>query len=378
MKTPNTLLIAAAVLASLTSSCSGSTEATADTAADDSLLLFAGSYAPADSAGIRVFAFDQETARWTPLAGASGVSNPAFRALDAPRHRLYSVGEDSGETSTVNLLTYAPDGSAITLVDTDTTGGAAPCHIALTPDSAHVVTANYLGGSITVYPLDSAGRFDGQPTILKFSGSGPDATRQTQPHLHQVSFGPDSTMFANDLGTDRIHIIPAPYTGAGAKDWASAPGSGPRHTVFAPGGKSAYMLSEIGGTVSVLGIDGTEITLLQTVAADTVGAQGSADIHLSPDGRFLYASNRLAADGIAIFAVDPDSGLLTRAGYCPTGPHPRNFAITPNGKWLLVACRDSDTIEIYARDSATGLLTPAGESIAMPRPTCLLFTPAGQ
>ena len=114
--------------------------------------------------------------------------------------------------------------------------------------------------------------------------------------------------------------------------------------------------------------------VVQTIKADSVGAQGSGDIHVSPDGRFVYASNRLKADGIAIFAIDQATGRLTHAGYQPTGPHPRNFAITPNGRFMLVACRDTDTIEVYAVSGADGSLSRvAGADIHVSRPVCIKF-----
>ena len=112
---------------------------------------------------------------------------------------------------------------------------------------------------------------------------------------------------------------------------------------------------------------------MQTIAADTVNAQGSADIHISPDGKFLYASNRLKADGIAIFNIHPDNGMLSKAGYQLTGIHPRNFIITPNGKYLLVACRDSNVIQVYERDADTGLLTDVQQDIKVDKPVCIRF-----
>jgi len=107
--------------------------------------------------------------------------------------------------------------------------------------------------------------------------------------------------------------------------------------------------------------------------SDSVGARGGADIHLSPDGRFLYTSNRLQAEGIAIFAVDPTNGLLSRVGYQPTGAHPRQFNITPNGRYLLCCCRDSDKIQVFRRDQQTGLLVDTGKDIPVSRAVCVQF-----
>lgn len=358
----------AAIAAVLTASCTNS-----DNKSDNGLLMFTGSYAPADSAGIKCYSFNQETGEWNLLSAATGVSNPSFVALDASKRRLYSVGEDSGNSSTMNLLTYNADGTGLALCATDTTGGGAPCHIILSPDGKRVLTANYMGGSISCHELDSAGCFAGEPQIIRFSGTGPDSLRQTQPHLHQLSFIPGtSTMLANDLGTDKIYIIPEPYNGEGMTEIAMRPGSGPRHTTFDSNGTHAYMITEISGEITVFDVDKNGLNPKQTVVADSLGAEGSADIHLSPDDKFLYASNRLAGDGVVIFSVNPEDGTLTRIGFQPTGAHPRNFAITPNGKYLLVACRDTDAIEIYRRNGDTGLLE-LHNSIPTSRPTCIVF-----
>ena len=365
-------LIFAAAAAVMAAGCSQK-QTTVDSQEPAELLMFTGSYAPADSAGIKSYVFNQADGSWRKLGEASGVSNPSYIAVDEADRRIYSVGEDEGLSSTINMLTYNADGSEIELRATELTGGGAPCFVTITPDGMKAVTANYMGGSISVFDLDSAGCPLPQPELIAFEGSGPDPARQTQPHLHQTIFNPSTgTMLANDLGRDRIYLIPAPYTGDGMSEIAIEPGPGPRHTTFSPSGSHAYMLSEISGKISVFDVEADSLTLVQTIASDSVGGEGSADIHLSPDGRFLYSSNRLKDDGIAIFTVDSASGLLQRVGYQLTGSHPRNFAITPNGRYLLAACRDANAIEIYERDSQTGLLSLVG-TIAAPKPTCIVF-----
>lgn len=339
----------------------------------DCLLLFAGSYSDADSAGIRIFSFDQATGAVAPLGQAGGVSNPSFIAVDGKRRLIYAVGEDAGLSSTANVLSYSSDGQSLELLQSEPTGGGAPCHIALSPDGGKLLTANYMGGSISVFPLDSKGMIADGAEVIQFYGRGADSVRQSQPHLHQISFVPGTNaLLANDLGRDKIYMIDSPYVGQRIREISVAPGSGPRHTVFGSGGKYAYMLTEISGEIMVFDTSDGQLSPIQTVTADTLGAQGSADIHLSPDGRFLYASNRLQGDGLAIFSVDSVSGVLTRVGYQSTGAHPRNFAISPNGKYLLVACRDTDAIEIYRRNIDNGSLK-LDTIVAMPKPTCLIF-----
>ena len=185
---------------------------------------------------------------------------------------------------------------------------------------------------------------------------------------------------ANDLGSDCIHVYPlAPDSPIGIDTTAErqvmvAPGSGPRHAVFDKEGRHLYLLNELKGDVVVWTYEEGELKQIQSIQADSVEARGSADIHLSPDGRYLYASNRLKADGIAIFQVDSATGLLTHIGYQNTGAHPRNFAITPNGKFLLACCRDANRIEVYQRDPDTGMLKDTGKHIDMPKPVVVKLT----
>ena len=150
-------------------------------------------------------------------------------------------------------------------------------------------------------------------------------------------------------------------------------GEGPRHLDFHPNGQFAYVLGELSGQVTVLAYQDGQFTPVQTVEADTLQAGGSADIHLTPDGRFLYASNRLQGDGLAIFSVDEATGRLTRVGYQPTLRHPRNFTITPNGRFLLCASRDDNAIQVFSIDPATGLLKDTDQTIQTNKPVCLQF-----
>ncbi|MCC8071376.1 MAG: lactonase family protein [Bacteroidales bacterium] len=340
--------------------------------------LIVGSYAPADSAGIKVYAFNPSTLEASLTSGMVGISNPSFLALNADATRLYSVGEDNGLESTANALTFDTATGEMEWMNSQPTGGGAPCYIVLSPQATTVATANYMGGNLSVFPLDEQGALL-PPQVVTFEGVGSDDPRQQQPHIHCISYTPDGRyMLATDLGTDRIHCLsldandhPVDST---LSDIAIKSHSGPRHLVWSADGAHAYLVNEIGGTVVTLDYADGVLTPRQYVVIDSVGAEGSGDIRLSPDGRHLYASNRLKADGVAIMEVGPD-GLLTHIGYQPTGPHPRNFILTPDGRYVLVAVRDADAIEIYERNSSTGLLTPTGKSISTPRPVCLLLTP---
>ena len=377
------LILCCAGIAILTGCTGKKSQQAVTTSASDPLYMLVGSYGPADQEGIKVYKFNQATGEGQYVSGVKGISNPSYQTVSKDGKRVYSVGEDDGGTACANALTFDAATGTLTLINSQPTQGATPCHIALSPEEDYVVTANYNGSNISLFPLDEEGRLKPGQTI-GFEGSGPDKERQAIPHLHFVYFTPDNHyLLANDLGTDRIHRFPLNTRQKGsntplvdrqrASDIRLTPGSGPRHAVFSADGRFAYLITELSGEVMAFTYDGDSLRLMQTIQADTLDARGSADIHLSQDGRFLYASNRLKGDGLAIFRINTKDGTLSKAGYQPTGIHPRNSVLTPNGQYLLVACRDTDEIQIFARDASTGLLTDTGRRIKTTKPVCLKF-----
>lgn len=376
----NKKLILCCAGAAILTACTGKKQPASPATETDTLYMLVGSYGPADQEGIKVYKFNQETGKGQYVSGLKGISNPSYQTVSVDGKRVYSVGEDDGGTACANALTFDATTGILTLVNSQPTQGAAPCHIALSPEEDYVVTANYNGSNITLFPLDAEGRLKPGKNI----GFDGDKERQAQPHLHFVYFTPDNKyLLANDLGTDRIHRFPLNNRQKGsdtplvdessASDILLAPGSGPRHTEFSADGRFAYLITELSGEVMAFTYNGDSLTWMQTIQADTLDARGSADIHLSPDGRHLYASNRLKGDGLVIFQINGEGGTLTKIGYQPTGIHPRNFIITPNGKYVLVACRDTNEIQVFARDASTGLLTDTGQSIKTTKPVCLKF-----
>ena len=217
--------------------------------------------------------------------------------------------------------------------------------------------------------------------VTRFLGTtgGPDLTRQDMPHVHCACFTPDGKYaLATDFSADRIlsyRLIGQKVIANGVASSVSAD-SGPRHLIFSKDGRFAYLMSELSGKVTLFRYAEGRLERLQEIVSDSVGARGGADIHLSPDGRFLYSSNRLKAEGIAIFAVDTQTGLLTRIGDQPTAAHPRQFNITPNGQYLLCCCRDSDKIQVFRRDMQTGLLTDTHKDIPVSKAVCVQFAKA--
>lgn len=342
---------------------------------NNSLTMLVGTYTNGSSRGIYTFRFDAETGQSQALDSAS-LSNPSFLTVSADARFVYAVNEMNDSTALLSTLALDPARGSLRLLNSQATHGTDPCHVST--NGQIVLTANYSGGSLSVFRL----REDGTPmpldTLFHGMATGPDSIRQSSPHIHCTQFTPDGRyVFATDFSADRLlrfdvtaqGLVPSPDSTI----VSVTPDSGPRHLTFAPDGRHAYLIGELSGQVTVFDYADGRLNTLQTIAADTTGARGSADIHVSPDGRFLYASNRLIQDGIAIFAIHPQEGILTFVGYQLTGSHPRNFQLTPDGRYLLAACRDCNVIQVYRRDAETGLLTDTHQDIHVDKPSCIQF-----
>lgn len=345
------------------------------------MYLLVGSYSSSAENGIHVLSFDEEKGESHLVSGMNGIANPSFLVPAYNGKRIYSVSETDDETASLFAYSFNSGNGSLQLINKQPTNGTAPCHVWVDSFDQLAITANYNGGSISIFPIATDGSLQ-EAIVEKYEGGNPDSERQSCPHLHYIYSSPSGEyVYANDLGTDRIYKYNVvtdngkTHLENGTPSYFQLPaGEGPRHTTFHPNGKYAYTIGELSGNVTVftLSPDGN-LAPIQTIAADTLSAAGSADIHLSPNGKFLYASNRLKGDGIAIFSVDNKSGLLTKVGYQPTGIHPRNFVITPNGKYLLCACRDDNKIQIFRINANNGLLHDTGKDIKIEQPVCLKF-----
>lgn len=372
---PKALGLALSITAMFTSCTSHRSPSVAD---DHPLLLLVGSYNPADQEAIGVYRFDQQTGQSTKLQGFTGVGNPSFLCTNQAQDLVYAVSEyDAPEQTMLHSLRLDKTSGQLSLLTSVCNNAAAPCNVTLSPDQQFAVCSNYTAGSFTIFPL-GPGSAIGQPTAVQFQGSGPHPNQNT-PHIHAINFTPDGRyLMANDLGLDCIHVYPvseaSPSDSMPIIDLAQGydvkvdPGAGPRHLCWSPDGRFAYLLSELSGQIYTLSYADDKLQVVSSLVADTIGGGGSADIHLTSDGQWLYASHRLQGDGISIYHVDTATGALQRVGYQNTGIHPRNFTLTPNDRYLLCACRDSDVIQIFERDAETGLLTDTGRSISFAHP----------
>lgn len=318
--------------------------------------LFVGTYSDG------FFAYDYPSGE---LIAKAPMPNPSFLALDG--NRIYAVSEMPDSSASVWAWRYG--GNGFDFLGKQLTGlpsrGEDPCHVAT--DGSLLAVSNYSGGTLGLYRLKDDGSTGPLDSLVVSGTGGPDLDRQGSPHVHCAAFTPDGKhLLFSEFSADALGMLDIRGKVSNYRIAAQLPADfGPRHLLFNSAGDRLYVIGELSGDVAVFSYDSSRLTLLHVVKADEADARGAADIHLSPDGKFLYASLRLKNDGIAIFRVQPD-GSLEKCGYQLTGPHPRNFLVTENQ--VLVACRDNDSVEIYARNPKTGLLQDTERRISVPKP----------
>jgi 6-phosphogluconolactonase len=343
--------------------------------------LLVGTYtSTAKSEGIQVFKFNSETGETTHLNTAAA-SNPSFVAVSPDQKYVYAVHEiDRTNTGgDVSVFSFDKTNGTLHFINKEATGGDHPCYVEVDKTGKWVFAGNYSGGSLSVFPVNADGSL-GKATKIQHSGSGRDPQRQEKPHVHCTYISPDNKwLFVPDLGIDKVMIYSFDErTGKlspGKQPFsASEPGAGPRHFTLHPNGKYAYLVEELTGHVVAHTYNDGEIKPIQRLSTikDQPGYPGSADIHVSPDGKFLYASNRGDFNTIATYRIDAGTGKLSPVQNVSTqGKAPRNFNIDPSGKFLLVANQNSDEIVIFKRNKDTGELTDTGKRVAVGQPVCL-------
>jgi 6-phosphogluconolactonase len=339
----------------------------------DFVTMLVGTYSTPESNGIYACRFDQENGRAdTSFIGNIALPEASYLTLNEATSTIYAVSEMDSASSYVSALSFNKEYLSFRNMGKAATEGS-PCYVST--NGGIVVTANYGGGSLSTFRIGEEGTlYDTIPCqhIIGHIG-GPDSTRQNQPHIHCVIFSPDGKfLLASDFSADQI--LSFKVEGDSLIEYAATklnPDYGPRHIIF-KGGDRAYVIGELSGDITICEYADGRLTPMQVVENDPANARGSADIRITPDGRFLYASNRLKNDGVGIYRIEPD-GKLSSVGYQVTGTHPRNICVTPNGKFLLVACRDTNEIEIYKINSKTGLLNDTGNRVHLPKPVCVVF-----
>ena len=313
------------------------------------VMLYVGTYTSGESKGIYRLHLDLATGALSPAGDPTETVNPSFLAFHPSRRYLYAVNEtgDAAADPSGAVSAYAidPATGALTFLNQQPSGGAAPCHVTIDKDGRHAIVANYWGGTVEVLPIQPDGRLGPPSTVVRHQGRAPSFGRPAEPPRHSTNFDPAHRFaFVADLGLDEV--VAYRFDGKtgllAAHDAGSvrlAAGAGPRHLAFHPDGRRAYVINELDSTITRLAYDAgagkmTAVQTLSTLPAGFKGKNSTAEVVVHPDGKLVFGSNR-GHDSIAIFSIDGATGALKAAGHQPTGGKtPRNFAIDPTGAYL--------------------------------------------
>lgn len=356
------------------------------------LWLYVGTYTggKTPSEGIYLLELDPETGTLVNKGGVGHLSNPSFLAIHPSRKFVYAVneqGEFNGrKTGGVSALAIEPESGKLKLLNQQSSEGNGPCHISLDRAGKNALVANYGDGMVACLPIGPDGKLGPASSKIQHRGTGSDPGRQQGPHAHSINLDAANRFaFAADLGLDKVFIYKFDGEGGTLTPNAPAfgevaPGSGPRHFAFHPGGRFAYVINEMGNTITAFAYDPdqgslTPIQSTSTLPDDFKGKSYTAEVQVHPSGKFVYGSNR-GHDSIAVFAVDAATGKLTAAGHQSTlGKNPRNFALDPSGSYLLAENQDSDSIVVFRIDPDSGALKQVGEPLFVPMPVCIRMMP---
>ncbi|HEY1008870.1 MAG: lactonase family protein [Daejeonella sp.] len=342
--------------------------------------LLIGTYtAPGKSEGIYVYEFDTKDAS-TTYKSKVAVGSPSYFAVTNDRKFVYAVSEDRNRN--INAMSFNSKTGELKLLNSVPSGSGGPTYISVDANGKYVFVGNYGGGTITALPINPDGTLGSDIQDIKHEGK---SIAKTKPYVHSAVVSPDNKfVITADLGTDKMNVYafdakkrPNPLTPTAQGFVSLAPGSGPRHSTFHPNKKFYYAVTELDGTVNAFTYKNGRIDLIQTIkmADDSyTGKPDGADIHVSADGKFLYATTRNVLNEIAIYSIDQKTGKLTVVGRQPIGgKSSRTFDIDPSGNWMLVTSQGTNEILFFKRDQQTGLLTPTGQKIQHDRPSLVKF-----
>lgn len=346
--------------------------------------VYVGTY----SKGIYAYRFNADTGKLQPMGIVGEVVNPSFLTADGNHRYLYAVSEVEGNTNGgVAAFSINRKTGAITFLNSVSSSGVAPCHLAVDHTSKMLLVANYGTGGVSAFPIEQGGRLGNMSALMEAHGSSVNKERQEGPHAHETVISADNRfVYVPDLGLDQIRIYRLEPSQAKlaqnqipfAKE---EPGLGPRHIAFHPNGKFAYVANELKSVVTVFSHDAStgNLSLIQTISTVPQGFSGEnapAEILTDRAGNFVYASNR-GHDSVAVFSIDQATGKLTEIQIASTqGKSPRGLEIDPTGHFLFAGNQDSNQFVVFRVDSKSGKITPTGQVIDVPTPVAFLFVPA--
>jgi 6-phosphogluconolactonase len=355
------------------------------TANGDELLVFVSAFAPGSDGAIDAYHLNIQTGQLKRVHRTTDIEHPFFLALAPDRKSLYSIhapGQFGGK-SAEQVAAYEIVGRTgqLKLLNRQSALGSAACYLDVDATGKAVVVANYATGSVASFPVRGDGSLGESASFVQHNGSSVDTTRQEGPHAHCIVVSPDNRFaYAADLGLDqilgyRLDAATAKLSSNRQPFVRTPPGAGPRHLTFHPDRKHAYVINELANSVTAFDYDSESGMLIErqtisTLPKDFDGKSYCADLKITPNGRFLYGTNR-GHDSVAAYRIG-DDGQLSLIGIEPSlGKGPQNLAITPGGELLLCANMAGSNIALFRIDKTTGGLTSAGEPIVAPSPSCI-------
>lgn len=347
------------------------------------MFLFVGSFTDGKAKeGIYVYEFNTDNGSMKEIEREAGLINPSFLAISANGKYLYACTDTRLQTDgSVSAFQIDPLTGKIAFLNKQTAGGRNPVHLTVDQDNQYVVNSSYTDAGLSLFKTAPDGRLSPYSNLIEFEeGSNAIPARQKESHVHSAHFSPDDNyLFAPDLGADKLRAFTIDednqLLAANQLDVNTAVGSGPRHFTFHPNERFAYSIEELSGNVVAYTYHEGQLKEIDHYFSYSKEQESyaGADIHISPDGKFLYASNRISTENtLSIFRINTKNGNLELVGHQSThGDHPRNFVIDPTGAFLLVANMNSGNIVVFKRDQKSGLLTKLDAEIQVENPSSL-------
>lgn len=354
----------------------------------DQPLVFVTAFAPGEQGAIIAFRLDVATGRLESVHRTGGIENPFFIAVSPDQKYLFSIHAKSfGSSEAEEVVAFKLEGRTgkLTMLNRQSSRGSASCFLQVDAQGKTVLLANFSSGSVAALPIASDGKLGEITSFIQHTGASVDEARQNAPHAHSLITCPNNRYaYSADLGLDkllcyRLDTSTSMLTPNAQPFVRTAPGAGPRHLKFHPNGKYLYAINELSNSVTQFDFDPATGILIEkqtisTLPSDYVGSSYCADLKITPDGRFLYGTNR-GHNSIAAYRIS-DDGRLTLIGIEPSlGAGPQNLAITPGGELLLCANMPGNNLAIFQIDSQTGVLKSVGAPVETPSPSCIQLLP---
>lgn len=390
------LVVALLFCAAASGAVSAQPSDASDTPPKNASLVYVGTYTGGKSKGIYYFWLRTQgndasrNITLVPLGLAAETPNPSFLELDLKRRLLFCVNEkdkfEGKPTGSVSAFSIDPATGKLKLLNQVSSRGTDPCHLLLDKQGRNLLVANYSSGSVAVFPVAPDGKLGEATDVVQHTGKSVNPDRQKGPHAHGIAFSPDQKFaFVCDLGLDKVltYRFDAEHGKLTPGEPAFTPlkpGAGPRHMVFRPDGKFAYVINELNSTITVFAYEPkagvlTELQNISTLPVHYDGSNTAAEIGMNPSGKFLYGSNR-GHETVVLFEIDLEKGTLTWVEEQSTGgKKPRHFGIQPSAKHLAICNQDSDTVLVGRIDAGNGRFKASGVSAECPSPVCAVFLP---